>query len=1258
MNSNHCMQIIHSLKQHALHMLLVSVFMSTSMVYAETVYYADYSCHLYFTLDTETHQALLGTGAAEEHNACAYPPIEDPWWLSGQSSDWWTNVVVPETVTYNGEIYTVVGVSQYAFYRTTSIETVQLPSTIKSIGKCAFCWAVNLKSINIPEGVTGIGEQTFELCRKLDTITLPSTIASIETRAFFNCIGLKQINIPSNCNTISSDAFVWCDSLETLIIEDGVEPLYLGYSHDLGIDFEKGFQNLHTHALYSYSFYRGQFADCNLKNIYVGRNIIIPNYPGTTNVYSPFEDCYCTQYNESGKQFVQHEGKMLKRIEFGPTVTSIPDYLFYKCSVKEAIDLPSNVQYIGSSSFANCISAQNHVVIPVTCDSIGSSAFSTTSGYSNNIKYITCKSPIPPALGSSLPSGIITKVPAGCGSVYKEHPLWGQTIIMDSLDQLIVVDVKYPGSLYGRLAFQDVEVTDVSKLKVKGILNEDDMAVINSMTNLYELDMSETQVTDISGMASIAKNLSHIQFPSTLTNIPQSFFSKSHLTDTLVIPSSVSYIGRSAFFGSPIHHLIIVGPTDISSSAFSMDELVSAEIYGEGTQVQTEAIRGKSLQKVTIGKGVTVQKDAFYYYGGVLTELELKDGVDSIKAEAFKSNYFKKITIEGKINFIAQDVFLPSSNSLHDLWIGNVSSWCSNPFMTLSSNPMTIAKHVFLEGEETDSIRISDTISNISDYAFAGLKTLKRVYLSNRLVSLGKGCFYGCDSLVFVQIPSSLREIGEQAFKNCHSIVSLDFPSQIVAIGKSSFEECSALSNLILPDSLEQIGERAFLNCNALENITLPLKLNSIGDAAFMGCSKITSLKFPIGLQSIGEQAFSNCTGLKTLKALWVDPFEINANTFDNVSKKCILWVPYNTVGKYYATGWGHIPLIEEGFYMITVDPGVNGTIRSGDFSASASKDAMIIDMEDIPEEIILNIEPDSSYYVTSLILDSVDITSQITLQNHQISIFNVNDNITLSAEFEKYEIGDVNADDYVDVGDITSIVSHIQQNSVGTFIPEAADCNHDKDIDVGDIVGEVNLIYDLANQSANSAPQKHGQHSALETLYYRIYADDAVLTDNQEVMIPIRLENNMSLCGLQMEFELPELLSISANLNMDRLRSMNICTATLISENRYQVLCASTNNNPIQGSDGTILYITLSANTILDEVNNIPVSCRLADMHGNVYKAEFNIPVNKQIQNPTSFEMTESEATSNKAKKVFENGSLVILKDGVKYTTSGMRIL
>mgnify|MGYP004632374537 FL=1 len=101
------------------------------------------------------------------------------------------HVVVPEGVTSIGD---------HAFMY-SNMESIELPSTLTSIGYCAFSDCKNLKRLVIPDEVNEISYGAFSGCENLEYIYVPSTVKSLLTGdKFSHCKHLKKIII-----TISLD---------------------------------------------------------------------------------------------------------------------------------------------------------------------------------------------------------------------------------------------------------------------------------------------------------------------------------------------------------------------------------------------------------------------------------------------------------------------------------------------------------------------------------------------------------------------------------------------------------------------------------------------------------------------------------------------------------------------------------------------------------------------------------------------------------------------------------------------------------------------------------------------------------------------------------------------------------------------------------------------------------------------------------------------------------------------------------------------
>lgn len=184
------------------------------------------------------------------------------------------NVIIPETVTYNGKTYIVTSIGKEAFRQCTELINVTLPNNIVTIGNNAFYNCSNLTNIIIPNNVTSIKNKAFYGCESITSITIPSSVIEIEANAFDNCTSLQNLRIEDGETNLNFNI-----SGTSLFIHSPLENVYLGRNII-------GYYT--TYASYS-PFYNKQL----LTSLTIGKNVttirdyLFSNCSGLTNVIIP-----------------------------------------------------------------------------------------------------------------------------------------------------------------------------------------------------------------------------------------------------------------------------------------------------------------------------------------------------------------------------------------------------------------------------------------------------------------------------------------------------------------------------------------------------------------------------------------------------------------------------------------------------------------------------------------------------------------------------------------------------------------------------------------------------------------------------------------------------------------------------------------------------------------------------------------------------------------------------------------------------------
>lgn len=116
-----------------------------------------------------------------------------------------------------------------------------------------------------------------------------------------------------------------------------------------------------------------------------------------------------------------------------------------------------------------------------------------------------------------------------------------------------------------------------------------------------------------------------------------------------------------------------------------------------------------------------------------------------------------------------------------------------------------------------------------------------------------------------VTIPDSVTFISDSAFAYCSQLTNISIPNSVTAIGSFAFEGCTKLESITLPSSLLTISEFLFYDCSQLTTIHIPDSVSSIRTYAFYNCGKLETIRIPVSVTSIGSYAFDDCPSSMTV---------------------------------------------------------------------------------------------------------------------------------------------------------------------------------------------------------------------------------------------------------------------------------------------------------------------------------------------------------------------------------------------------------
>ena len=459
-----------------------------------------------------------------------------------------------------------------------------------------------------------------------------------------------------------------------------------------------------------------------------------------------------------------------------------------------------------------------------------------------------------------------------------------QTIIFRQLGTCTEIHVETKGELENVLAGYDY--ANIESLKITGVLNDVDFLFIyRMMPKLKNLDIAEVNITALPTQAFYkSTNVEHLILPKTLTTIGKEMFYRSKLK-SVVIPASVETIEAAAFMGC---------------------SSLATVTFEKGSQLKT------------IGGGYS----SYYpnYYGAfldctALTSIEIPASVETIEAAAFmRCSKLATVTFEkgSQLKTIGGDY--------SSYYYGVFSDCTALKSIEIPASVETIEAAAFLH---------SSSLATVTFEKGSQLKTIGGGYYSSSY-SYYYGAFLDCTALTSIEIPASVETIEATAFKGCSSLATVTFEkgSQLKTIGGGYyyhyyygvFSDCTALKSIEIPASVETIEATAFKGCSSLATVTFEKgsQLKTIGGGyysysssyyygAFCQLKNLMTVDMSActQIETIGECAFYGDFELRLFKIGTEIPPTCENYAFSGINPYSVLKVPSGCADAYKAaTEW------------------------------------------------------------------------------------------------------------------------------------------------------------------------------------------------------------------------------------------------------------------------------------------------------------------------------------------------------------------
>ncbi len=680
----------------------------------------------------------------------------------------------------------------------TSLKSVVIPKTIKTIGVSAFNGCTNLTSVTIENGSILATVDGYAFTGSgITSITLPNTVTEIKNYAFDDCPKLASVTINNTgkFKRIWNNAFSNCPMLQTFTLPNTMTKIEKNSFENSGLISIEIPASVTTIEQYA-------FNNCaNLSNVTIKGEI-----------------------TEVSKYAFANTA--LTSIKLPLSVTAIRDYAFAGSKLTE-FNISSQLTDIATTAFYGCDFLTKFTV----------AATNELYSFENDCMLMNSDGEMLMYLaGVNPPNGTVTITK---DMKIAPHAFAGTknvtTVIFEEGIETIgeyalydadgLTEVILPSTLknIGAYAFAECDMLST-------------IAMPNSVTTLGTKETSDAGVTTYTGYVfANTPSLKSINLSTSLEEVMPYTFDGSAIT-SVIIPDSVKVLCDYAFYNAQKLASVTFGANLESMGSFAFTGCYAL------TAVD---IKGKDLVINDLAFGNTKYSSGSSVICDPLTNLKtitLGEGVKFVGEGAFRNTSVETLNIGGTVEELGKYAF-DGSKSLTQINFADNSK-----LHTIGDYAFRYAKVtnvVFPEGLlylGTPTFE-DGAISNVVAHTFVDCTSLKSVTLPKSLKGLGAYAFDGCTELTEVNVTAT-EFVGGYIFNDCTKLETVNMVDGPTVLGSSTFANCTALKNVRLPETIVTVGSYAFKNCTALTELYIPETVTKVENYAFQDLTEATTVYF------------------------------------------------------------------------------------------------------------------------------------------------------------------------------------------------------------------------------------------------------------------------------------------------------------------------------------------------------------------------------------------------------------------------------